>query len=112
MENYRSKKRNRFHTDFKIAVNLNLIPKKELSGLPSSTVHKLKNTSPEEFADMIGLKYSTSFDMSNPDLADKINVIVKLAQYDKIIKLLKAALFVNNTINTILIASSDFYYKD
>jgi hypothetical protein len=109
---YSIKNRNRFHSDYKIAIALNLISPNDLKYLPKSTRSRLLNTSFEEFADLIGLNKSSSFDFSNPDLPEKLDIIRKFARSNTAIRLFKAALMIYNTIVSIFLTYGFFNIKE
>jgi len=44
-----------YHTNYKIAAQLDILPREELKNIPRSTLHRFKNT---EYQDFIGSKYS------------------------------------------------------
>ena len=91
-----SRTRNRFHTDFKLACALNIVDRIELMKFSKSTRSSLLNTSPEQFTDLIGIDRSSSFDFSNPDMPERLDIIKQFAKSNTAIKLFKAALLIYN----------------
>lgn len=80
--------RNRYHSDFKLAVFLGITDYEIIDSLPKSTIHSFRNLSPNEFRSLIGHSYSDS-QFFDPEY---LMLLKKIANAKTFIRILKAAL--------------------
>lgn len=106
-----SSSRNKFHSDFKIAVATGLIPVYALAFLPKSTRYNLLNISPEEFADLIGLDYS-SLNISKHEIIENFALTKRFAQSISSQRLFKTIFRVHYIIISIYSSLISISFKD